>query len=192
MVPWTKIAHGSFYKGNCGPASSSFGMMSRRPKKPKAGPRGKLAFLTFWAGFAFLWTALFVWLAFTNAHGNPWFTFIPAWIFGSAFCLAGALGWLSALEEVRDCERMAYGLTDRRALIVVDKLHGEVKSYTASAFASLSRKGAGGKGAILFDYGPVGKISIFRAGFYGIEQPDRVEALIHQTLTEPRKEGAAL
>jgi hypothetical protein len=116
-------------------------------------------------------------------------------VFGAAFTFIGTLLWLSVFKNYQDCWRTAYGLTDRRALIAVAQ--GEVKSFTGSALASLSRKGSVDKGTILFDYGPVSRRSSnFRAGFYGIKQPAQVEALIYNTLIkplrEPLREGAAI
>jgi hypothetical protein len=159
------------------------------PWRAAAGPLFKLAFMTLWAGFAYVWTAIAVSFAFINKP--PSWVLAPFWLVGGAFCFIGTLGWLSSLKNVLNCWHIAYALTDRRVVISVGET-GEMKSFTGSALTSLSRTGSSATGTIKFDYGPVGRGSGFRAGFYGIEQPARVEALIYENLIIPQKEGAPL
>ncbi len=162
----------------------------------RAAPLGALVFMTVWTGFVlYFWVivALF-WLGLPPLFGIPvriepstidlfgvsFETDSPlvAFIIATAMCIFGAIIWRIALREVLDCWHMAYGLTEQRIIIAVGEA-GETRSFTAKMLSAVERSG-GKTGSVWFDYEQDGES--YRAGFYGIADPERVYSLIRETL----------
>jgi hypothetical protein len=107
---------------------------------------------------------------------------------------------ITTLKKVLYCWRTAYGLTDRRVIIVAGD-RGATRSYEASAFNRIERSGDHTYGTIRFDLGRSwgGRMDDFaalwrgghwRAGLYGIKNPAYVEAEINKTLLLHREKGS--
>jgi hypothetical protein len=155
-----------------------------------------LAFLTFWffpitflafwmGGKRYVVSNSFTEVSDPNLHAHFWFRAFPALI-----ALFGVAMWLWTVKKIADCWRTAYGLTNRRVLITIGA-NGSTKSYSEAAFSSMKRTGDECRGSILFDYGRRGRGHGYNAGFYGIQNPARVEALIYATLLDKNGKGAA-
>jgi uncharacterized membrane protein YvlD (DUF360 family) len=152
-----------------------------------------LLFSLLWAGFAWVWTSVVLLAMVPAVFKGGLSVFIGVPVIFVAFglflsCIGAGLVW-SAARALAMSWRTEYALTDRRLIIVEG---AEAQSYSAQAFVTMRRDGGDARGAIRFDWGPLGRAGVgFNAALEGVRDPARVEALIRTTLKPPRDSSAS-
>lgn len=163
----------------------------------QAGPPGELsATALVFALFATLWIAFVgsaVWRMVVGrlrmrAEGLPtdgqWAGFTVAGL----MVVIGIFVFTTAWNEFISAWWTSYGLTDRRVIVAREFPIRSTMSYGRGAFELIDIEGAGGRGAIRFDYGEAGKGGDnFRESLHGVEAPDELAARIREVLAQDQQ-----
>ncbi len=167
-----------------------------RPRPLQAiwhGPLVRLPFSLFILGFALFWT----WGAAQAAAKNATEPVSFFWMFGLLIVGAGLYQCAVALRAIYGCLFTAYGLTDRRVIVVVGD-NGATRSFGPEALSRMSRTGGRDCGTLAFDTG-IQDYRYYRPSWtwqpqpalVDIRDPAKVEALIYTHLLNRKREGAA-
>ncbi len=150
-----------------------------------------LSVMTFWAAISYLFALAmfapeFIHLEMENAEG-----LLPQ-IFIVLSCVGSTIGAAIFLRRILGGWQTAYAVTSRRCLIAVGE-DGPVHSFSSDALSVIHRTGNACKGTLLFGRPRRTEDDPRVHGFYGIPLPERVEALIYDTLIQPTRHqrGAA-
>jgi hypothetical protein len=149
-----------------------------------------------WTAFACFWVAMACWGA-TRAKGAEGFMmFFP--LFGLPFILIGLAMLISPLKKLQEAKKTYYGVTNKRALIVIDGKTRTVQAYDKSSLGNLVRVEYGNKGDLTWSPVATGTVSGtflgksfalqqtgsnlntvgIQCGFFGITNPHDVERLL--------------
>jgi hypothetical protein len=109
------------------------------------------------------------------------------WVLLLACGIGGFIGSFVALRAMRSRHDVAYGLTDRRLIIVIGTW--KTKSFGPEAFARIKR-GRTDHRTIWFDYGSDGEGYGYRHALLGIADADHVEQLLRQQFPPVKKKSA--
>jgi hypothetical protein len=109
-----------------------------------------IPFSIFWAGFAFVWEAIAIFMLLQNPGQDPFMCIFP--IFGLPFVMVGVYllfgrFWIDA----RIRSRTYYGVTNKRIIIITGLLSRKVKSLALGTLTDLSlTEKSNGFGTITF------------------------------------------